>query len=615
MPSGVSTEQAAANLNAVFSAAVQGTIQVKPKEHIPTLLVEDGSHGLNPTSRDFAQPLHVLFGLTALMLLMACAKIANLMLSRATTGEREMSVRLALGAGRARVLRQTLTESLLLATLGGSGGLLLGYVGRSLLPDFMQAAWQGEPIHIAFDWPIFAFTAVLALGTGLLFGLLPALCSSTGDLGVSLKQTGRSASRRRGAWTGKLIVAFQIALSTLLVAASVLFLRTLLNLNQVHPGFRTAGLLEIELAPPAKRYPGRRSVEVTDQIEQALSAVPGVQAVTFADPPFLNGSQTNDDFNPEGLPPRHLAEDHTYPSLSNVGEHFFSVLNIPILRGRNFGPQDTASANHVAIINQATARRYFATLDPIGRRFTMSDDPQTKIRTSYTIVGVCVDTLHEQIRARIQPLHFELYRQNKDTSGGTFILRTDANPVPTLRRVVQHIVPDLPLTNIRPLQEQSDANLDQDCLFASLTTGFGILALLLACIGIYGMAYKVTQRTNEIGIRLALGARRGQVRTMVLRESVWLALAGVTVGLATILALVQLVKTMLYGLQPRDPFSLAGTAFLLFSVAFIAALATRSTRCPPGANPSLTSRITPSAPLPGVKGGGRGLTGCCHKGG
>lgn len=583
-----SAAQVSANLNSAFTAAVQGTLKINKGDNIPTVVVNDGSRGLNPNMSEFAQPLHVLLALTGLVLLLACVNIANLMLARAAAREREMSVRLALGASRTRVLRQILTESLLLSTLGGTLGLLLAFLCRNLLPGLIELPWHTDRTVVAFDWHVFGFAAAITITTGLLFGLLPAWRSSQGDLNRPLKEAGRSATRRRHAWTGKSIVAFQLALSTLLVASSALFLRTLINLSHVQPGFRTQGLLMVDLAASTKRYPGHRSVELTERIEAAFRAVPGVQAAAFANPPLLANSDSDTDFNLENdsYKKKHQSES-IYPNYSRVGEQFLPMMNIPILYGRNFGTQDIATSAKVSIINQALARHYFPNQYPIGRRFDMGDGPDGKTKVFYTIIGVCGDTLYSSVRQPVKLLHFELYRQNDDAYGGTYLLSTTLPTntlIPTLRQVVQRIDPDIPLTNIRTQEEQIDADLQQERLFASLTTGFGILALLLACVGIYGiMSYTVTQRTNEIGIRLALGAPRATVRAMVLRESTFLASAGVLTGLVVTMTLVRLVKTMLYGLQPLDPTSLVATALILLVVALAAGYipAARASRVEP----------------------------------
>ena len=571
---GVSADRTAAALTHTLQAAMRATTAIKPDEHIPSVTLEDGSRGLNFTAREFAKPLHVLLALSGLVLLLACANIANLMLARASVRHREMSVRLALGASRGRVLRQVLTESLLLSSLGGVFGFILGYLGRNTLPRLMQTSFDGNEISVPFHWLIFAFAAAVTLLTGLLFGILPAWRATREDPNRGLKETAPSASRRRSAWSGKAIVTFQVALSTLLVASSALFLRTLINLDHVNPGFNPDNLLLFDLNPAKARYPGAASVAIYGRIEDGIAAVPGVSGVTVVNPPFLADNMWNSDFDIEGSPASSARGDDVgqYPSLMNVGQTFFTVAGIPILHGRTFGPGDTVTSTPVSVINQSLARRFFPNSDPIGRRFK-SDEDEHHVKHFRTIVGVCADTLYNNVRNPPEPLHFDLYRTNTDFHGATLMVRSSRPPdslIPDLRDTLRRIDPDLPMTQIRTQQQQIDANLQQERLFAALTSGFGLLALLLASVGVYGiMAYTVTQRTNEIGIRLALGASRAQVRGMVLREGARLALLGVAIGLTLVLALVRVVQTMLYGLQPRDPLSLAATCLLLLAVALL----------------------------------------------
>lgn len=577
-------------LSATLNAAVLASTKPKSNEHVPTVFLEDGSRGSSHswTARELAKPLNVLLALSGLVLLLACANIANLMLARASVRHREMAVRLALGASRGRVLRQVLTESLLLSSLGGALGLLLGYLSRNLLPRLMHSAWEGNDLSIPFNWPIFAFTAVITLLTGLLFGILPAWRATRQNPNHGLKETARSASRRRSAWSGKGIVVFQIALSTLLVASSALFLRTLINLNHVNPGFNPDNLLTFGLNPPASRYPGAASIAIAQRLEAAIAAAPGVTGVTVVNPPFIAGSDWNGDFDVEGAPPIKYQKDDMgqYPWLMNVGQNFFPVTGIRILRGRGFGTQDTPTAPAVAVINESLARKFFPSSDPIGHRFK-DDEDEHHVKHYRTIIGICADTQYDSMRRVAGPIHFDLYVTAKEFNGATFMVRSTRPPdalAADLRQLIRGIDPDLPMTDIRTQRQQIDANLQQERLFAALTSGFGLLALLLATVGIYGiMAYTVTQRTNEIGIRLALGAQRAHVRAMVLREAAWLSLIGVAAGLALVLALVRLVKTMLYGLQPRDPASLVATALLLLAVAFLAAWlpAARASRVEP----------------------------------
>ena len=578
MPGGSAQSTAEAALTNAFQTAVRAAITPKAGEHIPTLILEDGSRGLSYvwTQLKLGKPIHVLLALSGLVLLLACANIANLMLARASVRHREMAVRLALGASRGRVLRQVLTESLLLAFLGGVFGLILGYVGRNILPRLMHTSFDGNDINVPFNWLIFSFAAAVTLLTGLLFGILPAWRATRQDPNRGLKETATSASRRRSAWSGKGIVAFQIALSTLLVASSALFLRTLINLNHIDPGFNVDNLLTFDLQAPETRYPGASAAALFQRLEEAIAAAPGVSGVTVLNPPFLSNSGWNGDFDIEGEPPIQFKKGDMgqYPNVMAVGRNFFSVAEIPILRGRAFGPQDTATSTSVAVINQSLARKFFPNSDPIGRRFK-DDEDKNHVKHFRTVIGICADTLYNTVRDPARPLHFDLYVDQKDFRGATFMVRSTRPPdalTADLRQVIRRIDLDLPMTNIRTQQQQIAANLQQERMFAALTTGFGLLALLLATVGIYGIvAYTVTQRTNEIGIRLALGAQRPQVRAMVLREAASLSLLGVAIGMAAVLALVRLVKTMLYGLQPRDPVSLAATALLLLAVAFLAA--------------------------------------------
>jgi predicted permease len=575
VPPGVSQQTANAALSATLHAAVRASMPIKAGEHIPNVSLEDGSRGLNFSARELRKPLHVLLALSGLVLLLACANIANLMLARASVRQREMSVRLALGASRGRILRQVLTESLLLSFLGGLLGLVLGYCGRNLLPELMQVGAEPQELNVPFNWVVFSFAAAITLLTGLLFGILPAWRATREQVSSGLKETARSATRRRSTWSGKVLVGLQVALSTLLVASSALFLRTLMNLNRIDPGFRADGLLTFRLDLPAARYPKEKAIIMNQRLEDALGAAPGVTGVTLINPPFLSGSEWNNDFEIEGEAPGQFKPDDMsrYPWLMNVGRNFFPVTGIRILRGRGFGSQDTATSPAVSVINEAAARKFFPHSDPIGRRFR-DDTDEDHVKHYRTIIGVCADTRYDSMRRPIEPIHFDLYVTQKEFLGGTFLVRSDRDSdalAADLNRVIRTIDPDLPMTAVRTQRKQIDVNLRQERLFATLSCGFGILALLLASVGVYGiMAYTVTQRTNEIGIRLALGAERGQVRGMVLREAMALAVVGVVTGMALVLLLVRLVQSMLYGLQGRDPGSLVATAVLLGAVALVA---------------------------------------------
>ncbi len=565
----VTDSQAEAVLSSQLQAAVRGTMTVKPGETIPRLVIADGSRGNHISGNGFMKPAFVLMTLTGLVLLLACANIANLMLARGAQRQREMSVRLALGAGRARILRQLLTESLLLAVVGGLAGLLLGYLGRNAIPKLLTDAWETSEPNVHFDWRVFGFTAAVSIATGLLFGLAPAWMAARAELSSSLKESAQTASRRRKGMGGKAIVAFQIALSTLLVVGAGLFLRTLFALRSVDAGFRTDHLILFSVDPPATRYDKDKDVQLHTRLEEDFAAFPGVQAVTAASVPYISNSLSNENFLLSGEKldqNKQQAED-----VNTVGNNFFATMGIPIVAGRAFDAQDTATSPKVAIINRSLARKRFPNVNPIGQEFKTGDGPEA---FAGRIVGICADTRYVNLRDEPPPQFFMLYRQQSDVGGLTYSLRTSLEPAalaPALRDAVQKVDRDLPIVDMRTQKEQIDSNMQTEKIFASLTAGFGVLALALACVGIYGiMAYSVANRRNEIGIRLALGAQPGQVRRMILRESTWLAAGGIVAGVGAALVLARLVRSMLYGIQPWDPATMTGGVLILLVVALAA---------------------------------------------
>ena len=564
---GVDEAQAQAALDVSLQAAVRATMTVKPDESVPNLVLSDGSRGLNEASRQMKQPLLVLMGLVGLVVLLACANLANLLLARSAARQREMSVRMALGAGRARILRQVLTESLLLSMLGGLAGLLVGYLGRNALLQMFSG--PGDPVMQPgwFDWGVFAFNAALSIATGLLFGLGPAWRATRAQVSSTLKDSTHTTTRRRRGFSGRALVGFQVALSTLLVVLAGVFLRTLINLNDVDPGFDTRNLVLFDMRPPLSEYSGAKQIALFRQLTERLAAVPGVESVTPTSIAPLSNSYENDDFVPAGVPV--APGEDTVSDDSTVGDGYFATFRIPILMGRGFAPTDTETSPRVAVVNQALVRQFFPNRNPIGKSFTTSGAKNEKI--SYQIVGVCADTRYGNLRQDPPPVFYLDYRQAPEIDWGmSFAVRTRtarAAVTPSLRKAVQSVDRNLPLIDVRTQKEQIDQILMNERIFADLTTGFGVLALVLACIGIYGlMAYSVARRTNEIGIRMALGARREQVLRMVLGEALWMTALGIVAGLAAALGLGRLIASQLYGLRSWDPLTLAATAGLLVLV-------------------------------------------------
>jgi len=574
---GVSDRAAQVALNTQLRAIVQATTVIRPGEELPQLIVRDGSRGLFEQEGLFAKPMAVLMTLVAFVLLLACANIANLMLARGTHRQREMSVRLALGAGRIRILRQLLVESFLLAAIGGCGGVVLGYLGRIAMPQLTQDAWAHARLPVHFDLTVFVFALVITVFTAILFGMAPAVAAARAEVVHGLKNSGRNVTRGRKSISGKALVGFQIALSTSLVISAGLFIRTLNGLNKVEVGFRAHNLLLVQFDLPQSRYPAGKDIALHQRLEQTLAAVPGVQSVAPAMESYLSGDLSDTDFIPEGEPVdlnKRQAEPY-----NAVGIHFFETLGIPIVAGRAFGPEDSAASPKVGIINQTLARLRFPNQDPVGKRFLVgghnADGHGGKLTTDLVqIVGVCGDTRYENLRDAPPPQFFIPYVQQVSVGGLVYELQTEVQPeslLPALRNVIRQIDPDLPLINIRTEDQQIDDDLVQERLFVTLTSGFGVLSLLLAAVGIYGiMAYSVANRTSEIGIRLALGAQPRQVRRMILRESTWLTVAGIVVGVVVAFGCTRLIRSMLYGVAPSDPLTLGAGVGLLLGIALAA---------------------------------------------
>jgi predicted permease len=568
---GIDDQRAQAALQVQFEDAIRTTMTVSAGDSIPRLAIANGSRGLHFSDRRFKKPLYILLGLTGFVILLACANIANLLLARGAQRQREMSVRLAMGAGRSRIVRQLLTESLLLASMGGALGLVLGYFGRNILPNLLTNAWERHDINTPFSWPVFAFAAAVTLATGILFGLAPALYASRTELSGSLKDTVQQVTRRRMGLTGKSIVAFQIGLSTLLVAGAGLFVRTLIALDTVKIGFNADHLLLFQIAPPPARYSASKILELLEQLRKQFSALPGVESASVSAMPYLANGWLQYGF---------LREDETFEQyrrmkkgtvelVNLVGVDFFKTMQIPIVAGRAFGPQDTATSAKVAVVNQALARKRFPGVNPVGKRFRMERALNSPL---VEIVGVCADARYAGLRQE-PPAQFLLpYTQSPEEMGSmVFEIRTFVAPATlalSLRKNVQDLDPDLPIIDLRTQQEQITATMSMERAFAALTAGFGVLALVLACVGIYGvMAYAVAQRTSEIGVRLAVGAIPRQVLAMVLREAFWVSSAGIGFGLGGSLLLVRFVRSMLYGVVLYDPLTFSGAAAILLVVA------------------------------------------------
>ena len=438
--------QMLAALDTELAAAVHATMTMKPEMNMPRMVMADGARGLHQLDGDFRQPMSVLGVLVVLVLLLACANVANLQLARGAQRMREMSVRLALGSGRRRLLQQLLTENLLLAALGGAGGLLLGYVGRNGIPVLLTRGWGAEKSTVHFDWGVFAFCAIATLLTGLLFGMAPAWSAARVNVGASLKEGAQTATRRHRAFGGKALVGLQIALSTLLVIGAGLFVRTVVRLASVDIGFNADHLLLIPIYPAPDRFPPKKNVQTMRDIEQAIAAIPGVENATSMAVTWLGGGwnttalRTEDEVaHPETVPVRpkdpglskatsvSMSGDDSGPDLSErsnrVGNGFFAAMGVPIVAGRGFGPQDTATSTQVAVINQRLARERFPHGNPIGKRITLTGEGTPK--EWIEVVGVCGDTLNDDLRTRAPRAILSVPRAGERIfTGMNFMVRT-----------------------------------------------------------------------------------------------------------------------------------------------------------------------------------------------
>ena len=560
---GVSDARAQAELDAVLRQAAIAAVAPGTDMSSLHLELQPGSRGLDYLHDEYMRPAYVLLGLAGLVLLLACVNLANLLLARATARQREMSTRMALGAGRARILRQVLTESLLLSGMGGLVGLALGFAGRNLIP--VMLAGRDAPMAVDFDWRVLAFTVAVALATGVLFGVAPAWRAVRADVNASLKDGSQAAAGRQGAWFGKGLVVVQIALSAILLIGAGLFVRTLVNLANTPLGFRADHLLLFRLTPPRTRYSEAQAFALYQRLEEKLAALPGVRSVTMSIIAIMGDGHSGTTFHVTGTPEE---REPVRVQTNGVGADFFQTMGIPIMQGRGFTVQDTAASPKVAVVNQALARKFFPNGDAVGKTF--ETDPED-IAGTVTIVGIAADTRYADLRSETPPTFYSDYRQQVGAGRRVVELRTMADPGSVLseaRAAVASEDRDLPLTDVRTMQEQVATTMAHERVFAQLTSGFGVLALVLASIGIYGiMAYTVARRTSEIGIRMALGARGAQVMGMVLREVGRMAIAGVVLGVGSALGLARLVSAMLYGLKAWDPATLAGIAGLLMVVA------------------------------------------------
>jgi predicted permease len=572
---GVSRQQAQANVDVVFKQILSEEFsklsQSEPDILKQNLKLHDAGTGVSSLRGDFSDPLYVLMGVVGLVLVIACANVANLLLARATSRQKEMGVRLALGASRARIVRQFLTESLMLSIGGGLVGALFAVFGVRLLIRMVQDSPDAMMLDVRPDLRVLLFTVGVCLATGLVFGFAPAWRSAGVNISGTLKEAGRgltgSASRMG---LGRLLVIGQVALSVMLLIGAGWFLRTLNNLQSVNLGYPRERLVLVRVDLLSAGYAGERLPVVYNELRDRLARVPGVEAVTYSENGLFSGSESGDRITVEGYTPKKRQDAHA--RFDEVGPDYFRVVGIPVKLGRDISPRDGESAESVCVVNEAFTKFYFGTGNPIGKHVT-DEFPDT--RKTFTIVGVARDARDQSLRHEIDR---RFYLSALQPLGGftpflNYEVRTSADPsrvMQAARREVLAFDPAIPIGSIKTMDALIDDKVRQERVIAQLSTVFGGLALLLAAIGLYGvLSYAVAQRTGEIGIRMALGAQRGSVVGMILRQTGILIAIGLAAGVPASLACARLVRSTLFGLKPADPLTLACALGVMLVVAAV----------------------------------------------
>ena len=553
------TEQAGSQLTEERAKTIQNTY---------VTLVE-GKGGISGLRAFYSKPLHMLMAIVGMVLLIACANVGSLLLSRAAARKAEISLRMALGATRRRIIRQLLTESMLLAIVGGVCGVLLAQWGVTVLVSLVAA---NAPLNTRPDVSILAFTAGVSILAGFLFGLIPAIQASRTNLSAAMKERTKTRTGFLRFSPSALMVIFQVGISMVLLTGAGLFARSLLKLQNKDVGFDRSNILLVGIDPRLANYKEAELPTLYQQLIDRLSSVPQVKAVSMATYAPMSGTRRSSSIVVPGYTPQ-PGEDLSVEDVLTGPKHA-ELLGVPLLRGRDIEIRDTVSAPRVAVVNATFAERFFKDQNPVGRTFTFDDE--TDDGAPLEIIGVVGDVKSDEVQGEVDPAVFRPILQIVDQAAYTVTLhiRTvgDPNPLaPQVRQMINQIDDKLPIYNVTTLEEQLRESLSQERLVAQLVSFFGALALILACIGLYGvMAHGVVRRTNEIGIRMALGAGRGNIAWMVLRETLYLAFAGLLIGIPAALLGGRLIATQLFGMSPMDPLTLVGAAFILTLVALLA---------------------------------------------
>ena len=550
------TEQGGSQPNEDIQRSIQGS----------TVLLIPGGQGISNLRFAYSRPLQTLMAIVAMVLLIACANVGSLFLSRAASRKAEMSLRLALGASRFRIIRQLLVESLLLALAGGVCGVILAQWGVKLIVGMVT---KETPLETQPDLLILGFTGAVAILSGLIFGLLPAIRASRTDLAGAMKEKSRSGFGRWRLGLSSLLVVTQVCLSMVLLTGAGLFARSLLKLQQEDVGFSHTRVLLADVDPRLAGYKPAELSPLYERLLARLKAVPGVDSVSLSSYSPMSGTRSSSNITVQGYEAR--PNENDVVSQVMVGPDFARTLGVPLLQGREVNERDNATSRKVAVVNQTFVEHYFRNQNPLGHVFSFGDE--FKPEESIEIVGVIGNIKSADARtAPLETMYTSIFQDDEPYSAG-FEVRSNGDPAklgPVIRAAIAEVDPRLPIVNVATLTEQVNSTLKQDRMIAKLVSFFGLLALLLACIGLYAvMAHGVVRRTNEIGIRMALGAQRTNILWLILRDTLVLVLIGLAIGIPLALASATLISKQLFGLKPTDPLTLIVAAGLLVLVAML----------------------------------------------
>jgi predicted permease len=581
LKNGVTLQQAQAQLAGPFHAFVESTAtKDRERADLPSLWLQDGGSGVDSLRRQYSKPLWILMAMVGLILAVACFNIANLLLARAAGRRREIALRLSLGAGRFRIIRQLLTESVVLAFLSGIAGIGVAALCIRFLLLLMTNGNDNFTVKVGLDWRVLSFTLLIAFVSGIFFGLVPALQATRVDITPALKETRASEShgkaRRFGLRFGlsQVLVVAQIGISLLLVVAAGLFVRTVTNLHSVNLGFNAENVLTFNLDATQAGYKDATLKQFYAELEQRFQSIPGVRSATSSDVPLVGGWNSSTGIAVPGIPTPPEGQRGPNTSIAQVGTTFFETMEIPILAGRAIDKRDVNGAPAVCVVNQIFAEKYFHGQNPIGRHFRLGGKGNG---IDIEIVGVARTARYSSLKREVPPVTYTSWLQTPKTrrlKEMVFELRASGDPrrlSNTVRQIVHQVGPQVPLADMITQSRRIDQTILEERTFAQLGACFGGLALLMACVGLYGtMAYAVARRTGEIGIRMALGATRRRVVWMVLREVAVLSAFGLLIGVGAAYQTTVFLKSFLFGVKPNDPLAMGASVAILIACALLA---------------------------------------------